>query len=48
MFMTPEEVVWFANHKYGENAYLIESETELLILTARSKWRILLNDLRRF
>ena len=48
MFMTAEEVVWFANHKYGENAYLIESETEILIMTAKSKWRILLNDLKRF
>lgn len=48
MFMTPDEVVWFANHKYGECAYLIEYGNEMIILTAKSKWRILLNDLHRF
>ena len=48
MFMTPDEVVWFANHKYGECAYLIEYGNEMMILTTKSKWRILLNDLHRF
>ena len=48
MFMTADEVVWFANHKYGECAYLLEYGNEMIILTAKSKWRILLNDLRRF
>lgn len=48
MCMTAEQVVWFANHKYGESAYYFRSETEIQIWTAKSKWRILLNDLHRF
>ena len=48
MFMTADEVVWFANHKYGECAYLLEYGNEMIILTAKSKWRIILNDLHRF
>lgn len=46
--MTAYEVEWFANHKYGDNVYLIETADELRIFTAKSKWRIMLNDKHRF
>ena len=46
--MTIQEIEWFANHKYGECVYLIPSDDELLILTMKSKWRIILKDRKRF
>lgn len=46
--MTIQEIAWFANHKYGENVYLMVTKQEVLILTKDSKWRILLSDMRRF
>ena len=42
------EIEWFANHKYGDNVYLIKHGREIWVLTAKGKWRILLDDLRRF
>lgn len=42
------EIEWCANHKYGENVYLIKADKEILILTATDKWRILLDDLTKF
>ena len=46
--MTVDEVVWFANHKYGECAYVINTGEELHIMTAKSQWRIYLRDAYRF
>lgn len=46
--MSVEEVVYFANHKFGEVAYLIENENEYLLMTTFSKWKILKNDFSRF
>ena len=34
--MTVDEVVWFANHKYGECAYTIERDNKLYIFTNKS------------
>lgn len=42
------EIEWFVNHKYGENVYLIKTGKEILIFTAKGKWRLLLDDLRKF
>lgn len=42
------EIEWFANHKYGDNVYLIRQDGEIWILTKKGKWRILLDDLKRF
>ena len=46
--MSVEEVVYFANHKFGEVAYLVENEKEYLLMTTFSKWKILKNDFSRF
>lgn len=46
--MTVEEVVWFANHKYGECVYVVQSRDELRIFTLQSQWRIFLKDLYKF
>lgn len=48
--MTPERVVWFFNHKYGEQAYLMtDTDTNrLLIMTPKGKWVIFLDDYKRF
>ena len=46
--MTVDEVVWFANHKYGECAYVVNTGEELHIMTAKSQWRIYLRDACRF
>lgn len=46
--MTIDEVVFFANHRFGETAYLIEDNNEFLLFTAQSKWRILKKDFSRF
>ena len=46
--MTPQEVVWFFNHKHGERAYLVETEQYLQIFTSKSKWKIIKDDYRRF
>ena len=46
--MTVDEVVWFANHKYGECAYEVKSKTELRIFTSKSQWIIFLRDMPRF
>lgn len=46
--MTVDEVVWFANHKYGECVYTIKTRKELLIFTQKSKWVIFLGDMYRF
>lgn len=47
--MTPDEACFFYNHKYGEQAYLITDNMNILhIYTIKGKWMINLNDLRRF
>ena len=46
--MTPEEVVWFINHKYGEQAYLIETDKQILIFSRVSKWVIFKKDFIKF
>lgn len=46
--MTVEEVVWFANHKYGECVYIVQTKEELRIFTTKSQWCIFLKDLYRF
>lgn len=46
--MTPSEVIWFINHKYGERAYLVESETEYRIFTQESVWRIFKSDWQHY
>ena len=38
--MTPAEIVWFINHKYGEQAYIVDDGKEIRIFTAKSIWRI--------
>ena len=42
------EIEWFANHKYGENVWLIQQKREIWIFTIKGKWRIFLDDLPRF
>lgn len=42
------DIEMFANHKYGENVYLINSREELIICTNKSKWRIIWSDIYRF
>lgn len=48
--MTPERVVWFFNHKYGEQAYMMtDTDTDrILIMTPKGKWAIFLKDYKRF
>ena len=46
--MTPEEVVWFINHKYGEQAYLVETDEQILIFSRVSKWVIFKKDFTKF
>lgn len=46
--MTIEQIVSFANHKYGESAYWFRLGNEIQVWTAKSKWRILLSDMARF
>ena len=46
--MTAYEVAWFINHKYGEQAYVIETEQQILIFTAKSKWIVQKTDYQRF
>ena len=46
--MTPSEVVWFCNHKYGETAWLIEDKDYIYLYTLYSKWLIRKNDFKRF
>ena len=46
--MTPNEVVWYANHKYGEMAYMVETKDAYLIFTTESQWRIYKKDKERF
>lgn len=46
--MTAYEVEWFLNHKYGEQAYVVETEKQILIFTAKSKWIVAKNDYDRF
>lgn len=46
--MTSSEVVWFINHKYGEQAYVVETETQVLVFTAKSKWIVQKDDKERF
>lgn len=43
--MNPYDVIWFANHKYGELAYIYLMGNEIKILTAKSKWRIFVDSL---
>ena len=38
--MTVKEVEWFANHKYGECVYVVETKEEVRILTSKSQWCI--------
>ena len=46
--MTSSEVVWFINHKYGEQAYVVETEKQVLIFTVKSKWIVQKDDKARF
>ena len=46
--MTVHDVVWFINHKYGEQAYVVETEEQILIFTAKSKWIVQKTDYKRF
>ena len=46
--MTANEVVWFINHKYGEQAYLVETDEKILIFSRVSKWVIFKKDFERF
>ena len=46
--MSPQEVVWFVNHKFGEQAYLVENDEKITILTLKSKWVIFKKDFSRF
>ena len=46
--MTSSEVVWFINHKYGEQAYVVETEKQVLVFTAKSKWIVQKDDKKRF
>lgn len=46
--MTPGEVVWFCNHKYGETAWMIEDKNWIYLYTLSSKWLIKKNDFHRF
>jgi len=46
--VTSSEVVWFINHKYGEQAYVVETEAQVLIFTAKSKWIVQKKDYKRF
>lgn len=46
--MTIDQVVEYANHKYGEIAYLIETDTVISLYTSKGIWKILKNDLKRF
>ena len=48
MELTAREVVFFANHKFGEVAYLVEDKDEYLLMTSNSKWRIIKKDFSRF
>lgn len=34
--MTPQEIVWFINHKYGEQAYIVDDGKEIRIFTAKA------------
>ena len=46
--MTAQEVVWFINHKYGEQAYVVETDDKILIFSYPSKWVIFKNDFAKF
>lgn len=46
--MTAQEVVWFINHKYGEQAYIVETNDQILLFTKESKWIINKNDYSKF
>ena len=46
--MTAQEVVWFFNHKHGEKAYVVETNTHIHIFTPKSKWQIIKADYARF
>lgn len=46
--MTVQEVVWFMNHKYGEQAYVVETKKEILLFSLKSKWIIKKSDFKHF
>ena len=46
--MTPAEIVRFINHKYGEQAYIVDDGKEIRIFTAKSVWRIFKTDYSKF
>lgn len=46
--MTIEEVVFFINHKYGEQIYIVDTNKELRIFTTKSQWKIIYADKIRF
>jgi hypothetical protein len=46
--MTVQEVVWFMNHKYGEQAYVVETEKEIFLFSLKSKWIIKKSDFKHF
>jgi len=46
--MTAQEVVWFINHKYGEQAYIVETGNRIFLFSLKSKWFIKKTDYQRF
>lgn len=46
--MTPDEVVGFCNHLYGETSWFLEDKEWIYLFTLRSKWLIKKNDYKRF
>lgn len=46
--MTPLEVVYFCNHKYGESAYVVEDDNWVYLFTRYSKWLIKKSDFKNF
>lgn len=46
--MTAQEVAWFINHKYGEQAYVVEDDEKFVILSLKSKWVIFKKDFAKF
>ena len=46
--MTADEVIWFINHKYGEQAALDETSDLIKIYTGKSTWLIHKHDYEKF
>lgn len=46
--MTISDMEHFANHKYGDNVYMIKTKEEIMLYTLKSKWKIRLTDMAKF